>query len=122
MAVSQSLVSYKIKKLKKKSGPKSIIGKANAIMLKRFISKENQNGFKVTSTAILSATKLDISRRTINNWLKNHEYKYKKEAQKLQLTARDRKLRVEMISSWIHKNISWEDVVFTEKNYFRWPR
>jgi len=117
-AAAQSLCLYKIKKLKKKSGPKPIINKADSLMLKRFIANENLNGFKVTASTILNATQLDVSRRTMNKWLAKHEYKYKSGAQKLQLSAKHKKLRLEVISSWIHQNISWESVVFTDEKKF----
>jgi len=117
-AAVQSICSYEIKKTKKKRGPKPRIDKREALMLKRFISKENSKGVKVTSSAILTGTNFDVSRRTLNNWLLRHDYTYKKGAQKLQLSANHRKLRVQLISSWIHQNISWESTVFTDEKRF----
>lgn len=117
-AAVQSIINYKIKKTKKKRGPKMLINKQQSLMLKRFISNENSSGVKVTSNAILRGTNLDVSRRTLNNWLRKNEYKYKKGAQKLQLTSSHRKLRIELISSWIHKNIPWESSVFTDEKRF----
>ena len=49
-------ICYKLKKLKKKSGPKQVIDKAKSLMLKRYIWKENENGSKVTTSAILGDT------------------------------------------------------------------
>ena len=117
-AACQSLICYKLKKLKKKSGPKQIIDKAKSLMLKRYIWKENENGSKVTTSAILGGTNLDVSRRTLNNWLLKKDYEYKKGVQKLQLTPKNKKLRVEVLSSWIHKNIPWENTVFTDEKRF----
>lgn len=114
----QNIIDYKIKKTRKKRGPKALVDKQKSLMLKRFISNENSKGVKVTSSTILNGTQLDVSRRTLNNWLQKHDYKYKKGVQKLQLTANHRKLRVQLISSWIHKNIPWENTVFTDEKRF----
>jgi len=114
----QSIINYKVKKIKKKRGPKAVIDKREATILKRFISKENYKGVKVTSRSILTGTELSVSRRSLNNWLLKHDYVYKKGAQRLHLSPNHRKVRVRIISSWIHKNIPWESTVFTDEKRF----
>jgi len=87
-------------------------------MLKRFISDYNYKGVKATTTSILVGTNVDVSQRMLANWRSKHEFKYKKGAQKLQLNAAHKKIRVEVISAWIHKNIPWEKAVFTDEKRF----
>ena len=89
-------------KSKMKSGLKALIGKRNSVMLKKFISDSNCKGVKVKTTSILVGTNVDISQRTLTNCLFKHEFKYKEGAQKLKLSATHRKIRVEVISTWIH--------------------
>ena len=75
-------------------------------MLQRFISKKNEKGVKVTEKAIFIATKLDFSRKSLNNWLAKNEYEYKNRVHILLLTPSHKKIRVIMIPSYIHTNIS----------------
>jgi len=117
-SAAQNLISYKLKKLRKKSGPKPIIGKAASLMLRRFIANENTKGVKVTTRSILRGTNADISKRTLNNWLSKNDFTYKKGVQNVELTTKHRKLRVQLISSWIHDNIPWEKAVFTDEKRF----
>ena len=74
----QNIGDYKLMETRKKGGPKLLINKQKSIILKRFIINENSKSFKVTSNTILNGTQLGVSRRTLNNWLQKHEYKYKK--------------------------------------------
>ena len=61
---------------------------------------------------------MDVSQRTLTNWLSKHEFNYKKGAQNMQLSAAHWKIRMEVISTWIHKNIPWEKAVFTDEKRF----
>ena len=49
-AVVQNIINYKLKKSKKKIGQKPIIDKRQSPNIKRFISKENERGMKVTAS------------------------------------------------------------------------
>jgi len=117
-AAVQNIVNYKLKKSKKKRGPKPLIGNRQSMNIKRFIAKQNERGIKVTASGMISAMELCVSRKTANNWLAKNQYKYQKGVQKLQLTPTHKALRVKLISSWIHKNIPWESVVFTDEKRF----
>ena len=79
----QNLISYELKKSTSKSDPKALIDKRKSLMLKRFIFDSNYKGVKVTRTSILVCTNVDVSQRTLANWLSKYEFKYKKGAQKL---------------------------------------
>jgi len=85
---AQNLISYKIKKLRKKSGPKPKISKVASLVLRRYIENENDKGVKVTTTSILNGTDADVSKRTLNNWLRKNNFNYKKGVQTLELTAK----------------------------------
>ena len=45
----------------------------------------------MTAKAIFTATKLDDSWRSLNNWLDKNEYEYKKGVHKLNLTPNHKK-------------------------------
>ena len=78
---AQNLISYKIKKLRKKSGPKPRIGKVASLVLRRYIANENDKGVKVTTTSILNGINVDVSKRTLSNWLCKNDFNYKKGVQ-----------------------------------------
>jgi len=49
-AVVQNIINYKLKKSKKKIGPKPIIDKSQSLNIKRFISKGMKRGMKGTAS------------------------------------------------------------------------
>ena len=69
----QNLISYELKKSRRKSDPKALIDKRKSLILKRLISDSNHKGVKVT-TSILVSTDVDFSQRTLTNWLSKHEF------------------------------------------------
>lgn len=118
ISTAQTLNTYDKKVHRKKIGPKFQIGKADHLKIKRFISTENSSGVKVTCRKIIEETGISVSRRTMNNFLLRHEYKYSKQVQNIQLSSKHKKARIEKISSWIHKNINWDNTVFTDEKRF----
>lgn len=117
-ASAQSLANYEKITHKRKSGPKCQITKANELQIKRYISNCNEIGIKVNCNRILQDLNLNVSRRTLNNWLLHKDYLYRKEAQKIQLTKIHKEKRIKLVSSWIHKKIEWENCVFTDEKRF----
>lgn len=117
-ATVESILNYKLKTNKKKSGPKTSIGKAESLMLRRYISTCNSNMIKVNCSKIKRDCNVDVSRRTLNNWLLKEEYRYMKEVQKISLTAGHKKKRIEIVSSWIKNKINFSNCVFTDEKQF----
>ena len=52
----QSIIGYKIKKMKKKREPKPIVDKDQSLILQIFISQKNEKWVKVTAKAIFTVT------------------------------------------------------------------
>ena len=67
---------------------------------------------------IVSDLNLDISWRTVNNWLLRRDYAYSKSLQQIQLTREHKIIRMEKVSKWIEENIVWENVAFTNEKMF----
>lgn len=104
--------------IKKKCGPKPIINKAIALRIKRHIQSKNECGNKVNCNIIKRNLNLDVSRRTINKWLLNNEYKYRKTAQGIVLTPDHKSRRIEAISKWLQIGINWKNAVFSDEKMF----
>ena len=103
---------------KKKTGTKVLIDKSKSLAVKRFISSQHDCGLKVTCRKIIEGTNLGVSRKTMNNWLLKHKFKYVKEVQTLKLSKLHRMNRISAISLWIEKNINWENTVFSDEKRF----
>lgn len=114
----QHLVNYRKPIHKKKTGPKLKINKFDQMKIKKYISFSNSNGSKVNCRRIIEDLNIDVSRRTLNNWLLHHEYTYQNKVQKIHLTKDHRLKRIEIISSWIHRNIDWTNAVFSDEKRF----
>src|ERR1043165_7671303 len=91
----QTLLSYNKKSIKKKTGTKLIIQKRDSLMLKRYISNMNNVGSKVTCRKIIEDNNMNVSRRTMNNWILRNKYKYQKQVQSIQLSKRHKLKRIQ---------------------------
>lgn len=118
MSTAKTLYSYKKKIQKKKTGPKCKVDKRLSLQLKRYITKQNDNGSKVSCRKIVTENNISISRRTVNNWLLRNKFKYRKFSQKLQLSSKHKLDRIDTVSSWIQRNIQWENTVFSDEKRF----
>ena len=78
----------------------------------------NKIGYKVTTTSILNELNIDVSRRTLNNWLIKNDYSYMKSAQNIYLTRQHKKNRLEHVSNWIEENVQWENAIFSDEKKF----
>lgn len=112
------LYKYKAKVHKRKTGPRCQIGKRKSLIIKRFINKSKFSGKKTTCNKILNETGVDVSRRTLNNWLLKNEYRYTKVAQKIYLTEKHKSTRTLIVSKWLEENVAWERTVFSDEKRF----
>ena len=119
MRISKASVWWILNKRKKlnnlKPGPKCKINKRLSIRIKRCVAKMNSEGRKVTCVQIKNELKLDIERRTINNWFMKHGYKYKSHAQKCILSKQHKARRVQLVSQWLTEKIEWNQCIFTDE-------
>jgi len=106
------------KKIKRKTGPKPHISKRYAIRIRKYIKICNEKGKKATCQRIINETNLNVSRKTLNNWLLSEDYKFEKQAQSIQITQNHKNKRMELVSSWIENNIVFENSVFTDEKKF----
>lgn len=109
---------FKRKINKRKPGPKGIINKKFALSIKRYIANSNINGKKVTCNRIIDNTGISISRRAMNSWLLKQDYKFSSVAQKICLSDKHKKDRIDFVSRWIQDNIIWEQTVFSDEKRF----
>jgi len=114
----RNLLKYHKSSHKMKRGPKFTLTKRKSTILKRFIQKENESGKKVNAAEIIRSNELTCSRRTVCRWLKKHDYKYRKEAQKIVLSQKHKSERILKISLWVSKNIQWENTAFVDEKRF----
>jgi len=114
----RNLINYKKKLSKRKSGPKNVISKWEALKVKKFIASENLDGKKVWCNKIINDLNLLVSRRTLNNHLLRSDFKVMKGVQKITLSQKHKIQRTNIISSWIHKNIQWETTIFSDEKKF----
>lgn len=114
----QSLLHYKKKSHKLKSGPKCKIDKRESTKITRFVASNNLKGIKVNCRKVIEEVNVPVSRRTMNNWLIRKDYIYQKSAQKIYLSKEHCVRRVDIVSSWIHENIEWENSVFSDEKRF----
>lgn len=115
---ARTLVNYKKVVHKKKTGRKSLISKSAALIIRRFINQNTIENKKVCCKSIIESCNIDVTRRTLNNFLIKEDVKYKKHAQQLCLTGNHKKMRIEIISSWITAGVPWKSVIFTDEKRF----
>lgn len=109
---------YEKKKMKCKTGPKRKIDKRASLSIKRFISKSNLDGRKVNCSKIIQDMGISIARRTLNSWLLAKDYRYSSIVQKICISDKHKKRRVELVSQWIEENMSWEKTFFSDEKRF----
>jgi transposase len=112
------IIKRKLKFKKKKVGPKYKIDKRKSLIIRRFINQENKNGNKVNCRVILNETSIDVKRRTLCDWLRKQDFKYKKVAQKIVLSKKHKERRLSVVSTWISQNIIWEKCIFSDEKRF----
>ena len=114
----QCLINYQIKAHKKKRGPKCKITNKLSTRIKRFIDKSNSENRKVTAAKIIAECSVPLQERSMQYWLSQSNYKYTKRPQQLHLNKKERKNRMDKISSWLEENICWENAIFSDEKRF----
>jgi len=104
--------------VKCKTGTKPHITKFCGLRIRRYISTSNEKRMKVTCRSIINETRITVSRKTLNNFLLRQDYKFKKQAQHIQLSANDKAKRFDTICSWIENNIDFKNAFFGDEKKF----
>lgn len=115
---ARSLVIYKLKTNKKKVGRKNKITKRESLVLKREIALLNEQQEKVNSKKLIKNLGLNISPRSVHRHLLKLDFKYKKATNQIVLSKKHKQIRLDVISSWISSNHSWENTIFTDEKRF----
>ena len=89
-----------------------------SLIITKHTASENKNGNKVNCRTIIDNLDLDIGRRTKNNYLLKHDFKYRKQVQQLSLSTNHRQQRLQLVSTSIHDNIDWQKTIFSDEKKF----
>lgn len=113
-----NLCVYKLKRIKLKTGPKLKIDKASKLRIKRRICGFNENKEKVNATKIIEECDLDVSRSTVQRYLRKTGFIYKRMSSRIHLTAGQKQLRMQCVRSWISLNHDWDLTIFSDEKRF----
>jgi len=114
----ETIIRYKRKVHKSKSGPKKKISKAETISIKRCITNLTKAGRAVNCNEIISCTNIDVSRRTLNNWMLSNDMVYRKQAQHVVLSKKHKSERIRVVRKWIEENFDWTSAIFMDEKRF----
>ena len=105
-------------KQKFKTGPKKKLSKNDVRRMKTLIDNNNKIGKKTSSSNIISSLNLNVVRSTVCKELKCVKYSYQNLPTKFSLSYKNKLKRIELVKSYIIKNIKWDRVVFSDEKKF----
>lgn len=114
----KSLCTYKAKANKKKTGPKNKISKFNSLSIKRTICTKLKIFQKITSSVLIKECSLIANVRTVQKYLKNVGYNYKKAKKQIVLTKKHKEMRTQLITTWFVNEINFNKIVFSDEKRF----
>lgn len=115
---ARNLCVYKYKKQTMKRGPKFKINQKAKLSIKRSISKMFNNNEKVNSSKILADTCLQVSRLTVQRYLKRIGLKYKKIKKIIFLSRHHKEERVKIVTEWLCNKHNWNQTAFSDEKRF----
>jgi len=122
LQITKSAVQYilhrEIAKIKKKTGPTNKINKSDLLRIKRLTNDYNEKGYKVNSTVIRSNLQLDVSKSTAQRALRSLNFKYRKVKRQVNVSQKNRALRMTYAKQWISNEMDWQSVIFTDEVRF----
>jgi len=113
-----NLCSYKLKRIKMKTGPKLKIDKASQLRVKRKICAFNESKEKINTTKLIEECDLDASKSTVQRYLKKTGFVYKTISSRIHLTAGHKQFRMQHVRSWILLNHNWNITIFSDEKRF----
>jgi transposase len=113
-----NLCYYKLKTIKRKSGPPKKLKGYHQLLIKRTICHFHEKKTKVNAPKIIKECNLDVSLRTVQRHLKCQGLKYKRSKSKINLSKSHKEKRLEIITEWITKNQKWETTIFSDEKRF----
>lgn len=113
-----SILNRKSNNFKRKTGPKKKIENKHNLSITRYVNRKIKEGDKVTCSNIVNDLELPCSSETVRRHLRLKEYKFHNIPQKIVLSAFHKQKRLEIVQSWITKNINWDKIVFSDEKRF----
>ena len=72
----------------------------------------------MTSPKIIEECDLNVSKSTVQRFLRMKQYKYQRAKKEMDLSTKNQRKRVAMCKEWIEKRIDWQKVVFSDEKRF----
>ena len=120
--IDHSTVRYIVKndytRVKKKRGPKKKISPREKTKIKVEVKRLQSKNERVFARKIKTSCNIDTSLRTLQRAMSELGLEYKKIQQKLPLTNKHKKQRVEFARKWIAENTINKNVVFSDEKRF----
>ena len=122
LGMNHSTVRYMVKndysRVKKKSGPRKKISSRQQTKIKMEIKGLQSSNHRVYARKIKENCNIETSLRILQRGMKELGFEYKKVPQKLPLTSRQKKKRIEYARKWIGDNVLSKNVIFSDEKRF----
>lgn len=123
LKMSHTTVMYMIKNnydcLKKKTGPKKKINSREKTKIKKEARRLRGLNQRVSARKIKANCDISTSLRTVQRTISTLGFNYGKIQKKLPLTAKHKKLRIQLARKWIAQNIVNKNLVFSDEKKFK---
>ena len=86
--------------------------------LEMAIRNIQETNSRVTSTNIFKKSKVKVSSRTVQRFLKSQAYKYINSKKEIYLTSQDKASRVEICKKWLIEGAPSRNIIFTDEKRF----
>ena len=102
----------------KKRGPKSKISSKYSGKIKRSLQKLVNNDEKITARKVIDSEFLNVSKSTVQRYLRSNFYKYGAIKKEIILSDKHKRSRTEICKSWLKQNIDFNKVVMSDEKKF----
>lgn len=121
--ISHQSVKYVVEndygRVKDKRGPQFKASRPEMTAIKREVRSMNDEGQKVTARKVMNNLEIDnYTDRTMRRNLQRVGFQHKKATQSIDLSAKDRKKRVEFAEKMVKENHSFESTAFSDEKKF----
>lgn len=122
LGINHSTVRYIVtndySRPKKKCGPRKKVSIRQNTKIKLEVKRLQHANQHVYARKIRESCNIEASLRTVQRAMKELGFGYKKVPQKLPLTAKNKKERVEFARKWIGQNVLSKNVIFSDEKRF----
>lgn len=116
--VARQLCRYKKGISLRKRGPKFKIDSKSKLRIKRTIATFQSNKEKVNCSKILRSIEINVSKSTLQRYMKRSLMKYKNVKRKIFLTKPHKEERINTITEWFSTNQNWQMTSFSDEKKF----